>query len=93
MFSMNRYEARVEGIVAALRRDGLDFWAERLRRSKQGIFSGTQLGLVWRSHLVRIVDLPSISDHTRVETQRLLADFDKELGGNRDGSPDDCNSN
>jgi hypothetical protein len=70
----------IEELANALKKDGLDFVAERLRKSHKGIFSGTELALKWRWNLVQILELPSISEGTRTKATRLLADIEKLLG-------------
>jgi hypothetical protein len=71
---------RIEEIANALKQDGLDFMAERLRRSHIGIFSGTELTLKWRWNLVQILELPSISERTKTMASGLLTELERDLG-------------
>jgi hypothetical protein len=66
---------RIEEVASALNQDGLDFMAERLRRSHKGVFSSTELALKWRWNVVQILELTSISEHTRTKARELLADL------------------
>jgi hypothetical protein len=74
---------RIREIANALKQDGFDFMSERLRRSHEGIFSGTELTLKWHWNLVQILELPSISERTRTLASGLLAELEKDLGYRR----------
>jgi hypothetical protein len=66
-------------IVNALRRDGLDYWAERLNRSGAGAATGGELADGYFALLVEILDLPSMSDDTRDKAEQLFLRLGKDL--------------
>ena len=69
----------IEVVAAALKRDGLEYDAERLLRAHQGIFNGTELFMAWRWNLDKILELPSISIDTREKAVRVRSFIDKAL--------------
>ena len=70
---------QIERLAASLREDGRSDLAEILVHAHEGIFNGTELYFTWITHLEDLLRKKGLSQSTRLQAEKLLERFTRDL--------------